>query len=769
MSRALLSTDDVGQQVTDLTVKAVKVFCPRTKSNFVSFMTDGRFMAAGTSKIDVIEGGTYVISGKVTLWNERVQVKLSSIKPAETGDNETVLIATFLADNITGLGKAISAALVEEFGEEVLDVLLNDPEKASSQVKNLTKEKAMSFCDIVTEKEEFFKEGLAARKLGLTQEQVKTLYGMGELSVEKIKENPYVLLSKGIADFTLCDKIAIESGFDTNSQIRAAAAISAAAEAVCDETKSTKLRPVQVRKKAFTMLNAGECKKLSSDEFSEIYPASCQMAVDNKEIAVFGFADDKCSAADPLDTEAFISPLHYFKAEAAIKKRIEKFLSMKVKIPLKAESDRIMSNYADKVGIVLDEAQKSALHLCMYCPLCIITGGPGTGKTTIMGILANYFRDKDITCVFAAPTGRAAKRLAESTGSPAATIHRLLGVRPVDDMTGNQFFLHDHSDPIKARVIVIDEMSMVDTELFERLLDATDEQTSLILVGDPDQLPSVGCGNVLRDLLSGRSIPSARLTYTHRQTDDSSIASNAYRILNGEPLIADGIDFEIIKTSNDEEAFERVKAMVKGMQGEDSVFLTPTKNENVMLGTVKLNSMLQELFVSEAGGKDELPSVKRGSSAAFYEGDRVMQTRNDYSAEWIDPVTNKTEQGVFNGEMGTVDSIDMIEGTMTVVFDDGKTVKYTKKMLEDIELAYAVTVHKSQGCEFEHVVILLGKMNALLYKRNLLYTAVTRGRTKVTIVDSGDTLARFLRGLRDEERATSLKDFLAIIDHKRGL
>ncbi|MBP5775052.1 MAG: AAA family ATPase [Clostridiales bacterium] len=493
------------------------------------------------------------------------------------------------------------------------------------------------------------------------------------------------------------------------------------------------------------------------------------MAVDNKEIAVFGFSDDKCSATDPLDTEAFISPLHYFKAEAAIKKRIEKFLSMKVKVPLKAESDHIMSRYADKVGIVLDEAQKSALHLCMYCPLCIITGGPGTGKTTIMGILADYFRDKDITCVFAAPTGRAAKRLAESTGSPAATIHRLLGVRPVDDMTGNQFFLHDHSDPIKARVIVIDEMSMVDTELFERLLDATDEQTSLILVGDPDQLPSVGCGNVLRDLLSGRSIPSARLTYTHRQTDDSSIASNAYRILNGEPLIADGIDFEIIKTSNDEEAFERVKAMVKGLQGEDAVFLTPTKNENVMLGTVKLNSMLQELFVSEAGGKDELPSVKRGSTAAFYEGDRVMQTRNDYSAEWIDPVTNKTEQGVFNGEMGTVDSVDMIEGTMTVVFDDGKTVKYTKKMLEDIELAYAVTVHKSQGCEFEHVVILLGKMNALLYKRNLLYTAVTRGRTKVTIVDSGDTLARFLRGLRDEERATSLKDFLAIIDHKRGL
>ena len=318
-------------------------------------------------------------------------------------------------------------------------------------------------------------------------------------------------------------------------------------------------------------------------------------------------------------------------------------------------------------------------------------------------------------------------------------------------------------------MIVIDEMSMVDTELFERLLDATDESTSLILVGDPDQLPSVGCGNVLRDLLSCRSVPSARLTFTHRQNDDSSIASNAYRILNGEPLNADGIDFEIIKTDDDEEAFGKVKEMVRGMRDEDTVFLTPTKNENVMLGTVKLNSMLQEMFVSEAGGKEDLPSVKRGSSASFFEGDRVMQTRNDYSAEWLDPLTGETEQGVFNGEMGTVDGVDPIEGTMTVLFDDGKTVKYTKKMLEDIELAYAVTVHKSQGCEFENVIILLGKMNALLYKRNLLYTAVTRGRSKVTVIDSADTLSRFLRGTREEERSTSLKDLLAIIDHKRGL
>lgn len=769
MSRPVLSADDVGQQVTDLTVKAVKVFCPRTKSNFVSFMTDGRFMASGTSRVDVIEGGIYVISGKVTLWNERVQVKLSAIKHADTEDNGTALVAAFLTDNLPGAGKILSGLLAEAYGEEVLDVLLNDPKKAAKKIKNLSEDKAMSFCDTVTDNEAFFREGLAARKLGLTQEQIKTLYGMGELSVEKIKENPYSLMSKGIADFQLCDRIAIGSGIEVLSDIRAAAALAEACEAVCDETKSTKLLPVQVRKKAFSMLNAGECAKITSEDFSKVFPDACKIAVDNKDIAVFKFSDDKCQAADPLDDEAYMSPLHYFKAEAAIKKRIEKFLSMHVNVPLRAESDRIMSKYADKVGIVLDDAQLNALHLCMYCPFCIITGGPGTGKTTIMGILAEYFREKNITCVFAAPTGRAAKRLSESTGSPAATIHRMLGVRPLDEMGGNTYFVHDHTDTIKARVIVIDEMSMVDTELFERLLDATDESTSLILVGDPDQLPSVGCGNVLRDLLSCRAIPSARLTFAHRQNNDSSIAANAYRILSGETLVADGADFEIIRTADDEEGFAKVKEMIKGMQDEDSVFLTPTKNENVLLGTVRLNSMLQELFVSEAGGADELPCVKRGSSVSFYEGDRVMQTRNDYSAEWLDPVTGETEQGVFNGEMGKVDSVDPIEGTMTVFFDDGKMVKYTKKMLEDIELAYAVTVHKSQGCEFEHVIILLGKMNALLYKRNLLYTAVTRGRSRVTIIDSNDTLSRFLKAVHGEERVTTLKGLLEIIDHKRGL
>jgi exodeoxyribonuclease V alpha subunit len=281
-------------------------------------------------------------------------------------------------------------------------------------------------------------------------------------------------------------------------------------------------------------------------------------------------------------------------------------------------------------------------------------------------------------------------------------------------------------------------------------------------VGDPDQLPSVGCGNVLRDLLSGKSVPSARLTFTHRQNDDSSIASNAYRILGGEPLVADGIDFEIIKTSGDEEAFERVKAMIKGMQDEDAVFLTPTKNENVMLGTVRLNAMLQDLFISEAGGRKELPSVKRGTSALFFAGDRVMQTRNDYSAEWLDPATGKTEQGVFNGEMGTVDSVDPIEGTMTVVFDDGKTVKYTKKMLEDIELAYAVTVHKSQGCEFDHVIILLGKMNALLYKRNLLYTAVTRARELLIAVGDENCVRKMAANNTKAKRYSALQDFLVM-------
>ena len=306
-------------------------------------------------------------------------------------------------------------------------------------------------------------------------------------------------------------------------------------------------------------------------------------------------------------------------------------------------------------------------------------------------------------------------------------------------------------------------MSMVDTMLFRHLLDAVDKGTSLILVGDPDQLPSVGCGDILRDLLSCGSIPKIRLDALHRQSDDGTIASNANLILEGSEPKSSGDDFEVISCKTEEEAQETIARLVIEHKDEDLICLTPTKNENVALGTVQLNKLIQALE-----DKDDLKVIKRGQSLVLHIGDKVMQNKNDYSTEWIDPVTGEVLQGIFNGELGVISDIDPLKGSVTITFDEGKTAEYKGKLLENIDLAYAVTVHKSQGCEFDRVIIALGKMNALLYKRSLLYTAVTRGKMNVTIVELEGTLQKFLKAPKGEVRQTCLKDLLKTVDFRRN-
>ena len=272
----------------------------------------------------------------------------------------------------------------------------------------------------------------------------------------------------------------------------------------------------------------------------------------------------------------------------------------------------------------------------------------------------------------------------------------------------------------------------------------------------------VGCGDILRDLLSCDSIPKVRLDALHRQTDDGTIASNAGLILDGRAPNCVDSDFELITCTSEDEAQETIARIVLEHKDEDMICLTPTKNENVALGTVQLNKMLQSLE-----DKDDLKIMKRGQ-ITLHVGDKVMQNKNDYSTEWIDPATGEVLQGIFNGELGVVSDIDPLKNTVTITFDEGKTAEYKGKLLDNVELAYAVTVHKSQGCEFDRVIIALGKMNALLYKRSLLYTAVTRGRMNVTIVECEGTLAKFLKAPKGDERRTCLNDLLKTIDYRRN-
>ena len=705
--------------------------------------------------------------------NNRPQVTLKKISvDEEAGDS--LLIASFLSDNISGLGKTTAEALASRFGKEVLKVLTETPELASTEVSGLSSSRAMAICDQLVEEYEFFEQGLEAKLMGFSQAQIKMLKNLDRLDCEEIRKTPFALMGHGVAGFELLDRIALCEGVSPVAKERIAAALYQSCMYLHEETKSTALVPQDVRKRALEYVNSHE-SKITSEQFTEVFRDAAAMAIDDKKIAVYKYDSGKCAVCDVEDPDARFATMSYFASELAIERRINEMLKSKTVPPPRDESDRIMKEVASDLGIIPDKSQLDALYLCMYSPISVITGGPGTGKTTIMGVLGEYFRRSKISCVFAAPTGRAAKKLSEACGSEASTIHRLLGVRRTintddedlpDDRSGQYnslLFAHGKDNPIICRVIVIDEMSMVDTMLMRHLLDATDKGTSIILVGDPDQLPSVGCGDILRDLLSCRSIPSIRLEALHRQSDDGSIAANANLILEGNEPKSSGDDFEIISCKSEEEAQETIARLVLEHKNEDLICLTPTKNENVALGTVQLNKLIQALEV-----KDDIKVLKRGQSLVLHIGDKVMQNKNDYSTEWIDPITGEVLQGIFNGELGVISDIDPLKGSVTITFDEGKTAEYKGKLLDNIDLAYAVTVHKSQGCEFDRVIIALGKMNALLYKRSLLYTAVTRGKMNVTIVECEGTLGKFLRAPKGDTRETCLRDLLKTVDYRRN-
>ena len=747
------SKDLIGKDINDIIVVAVKkIYC---NNGFVIFACDGRFTVKGNYGIDIVEGSSYKISGKVGMYGKDIQISASSIELVKGEDDSLKLIANFLQDHFEGLGKKTAEKLTAQYKERVLDVLLETPKEAAKEVAGLSSAKALLYSETIDRDEAFLRSLMDLRLLGLSKAQSLEAYDeFGLTAAEDAKENPYRLLRCNGIGFETCERIAVDKGMDLIDPLRFAGAVEAVLFELHMSTGSTYFTPDTVKSHAMTLLFKGE--SYNEDLVDPVYFDALELAVKNRSVVIYRFTEDKCEGCKADDAGARIALRLYFTAEADIKREIESFVKAKVKSPDRSKASKRIFSLASEMNIVPDNMQEEALLLSMYQPICVITGGPGTGKTTITGILAEHFRREKIKCEFCAPTGRAAKRLSEASGVKANTIHRLLQMN--SDPSENIRFGRNRDNPIDARVIVVDEASMIDTLVFAALLKAIKKDSSLILIGDPDQLPSVGAGNVLEDILSCAAVPRVRLQYVFRQKDESSIASNSRRILEGTDPVPNKTDFEIIRTDSDEDALAIVKELyIPALtRGEDTLILSPTKQN--LLGTVNINLELQSSVIPS-----DIKGIRIREGLTIHEGDRVMQVKNNYKAEYYDPDEMATMSGVFNGETGTVGGKDYLTNMVDILFDDGRRVGYDQKMLADIELAYAVTVHKAQGCEFDHVIVALGKMSNMLSNRKLLYTAVTRGKKKVTVVDSCGRLSKMISSGYRNIRDTSLGDFLRIV------
>ncbi len=416
--------------------------------------------------------------------------------------------------------------------------------------------------------------------------------------------------------------------------------------------------------------------------------------------------------------------------------------------------------------IELDDLQRSAACMAVSRAVLLISGGPGTGKTTTINTIIRYFHSEDMEVLLCAPTGRAARRMAEATGYEAQTIHRLLGVHPVgEELDAGAVFEKNRENPLEADAIIVDEMSMVDLFLFHSLLKAVMPGTRLVCVGDVDQLPSVGPGQVLRDLLESGVFHSVRLTRIFRQAAQSDIVMNAHAINEGRPIRLDNHsrDFFFLPRDNAPVIYKHMVQLIRDKlpsyvhctTGEIQV-LTPMRKG--MLGVEQLNRVLQETLNPPEPGKRE---CQRGD-LLFREGDKVMQIRNDYNLTWEVrghygiPVDKG--QGVFNGDFGIIREISAAEQKVTVIFDENRTVEYPFSALEELDLAYAATVHKSQGSEYPAVILPLLSGPPALFTRNLLYTAVTRAKSLVVILGSRGTVEQMIRNTGENRRRTGLAD-----------
>ena len=644
---------------------------------------------------------------------------------------------------IKGIGAALAGRIVRHFGSDTLRIVEEEPERLA-EIKGISEKKAHEIAIQIAEKSEMRKVMMFLQKYGISLNLGAKIYQKyGDSVYSVLQENPYRLADdiSGVG-FKIADEIAYRIGIHTDSDYRIKSGM------------------------VYTLLQAtGEGHVyLPKDELFQ--RAAELLGVDSSymEKHLVDLAMDRKIVQKEQGDQILIYPAQYYYLElntARMLRELDIFCPEDEKIV-----ERRIVQIEKETGTVLDEMQKKAVQEAAGHGLLILTGGPGTGKTTTINAIIRYFEGEGAEIRLAAPTGRAAKRMTEATGYEAQTIHRLLELSgmPEDDREGQPIhFERNAENPLETDVIIIDEMSMVDIHLIHSLLMAVTAGTRLILVGDENQLPSVGPGNVLRDIIRSGQFPVVELKKIFRQASESDIVVNAHKINKGEQVEINNKsrDFFFLKRYDADIIIRVVIALIqeklpKYVEAKPFEIQVLTPMRKGLLGVERLNQILQRYLNPPDASKKE----KEIGQGLFREGDKVMQVRNNYQLEWEIRgrygIPIEKGVGVFNGDTGIIKTINEFAETAEVEFEDGRWAEYSFKQLDELELAYAVTIHKSQGSEYPAVIIPLLSGPRMLMNRNLLYTAVTRARKCVTVVGSEETFRDMIRNEKQQRRYSSL-------------
>ena len=642
---------------------------------------------------------------------------------------------------INGIGPVTAKRIVKKFGVETLNILDNNIERLK-EVEGIGEKKYKIIYESYIDNKDLKDIIMFFQKHGVTINQCLKIYKkFGPDSKEIVSKNPYVL-SDDIAGigFLTADKIAKSIGIEDNSDFRIRSGIT------------------HVLNNFSGLGNTYMPKERLIVECQRVLMVEKELVEQNIYNSVL---ENKLKVEKINDIEA-VYTLPYYFCELGVTNKIIT-LSIENFQTINSDVGFEIKSFEKKNKISFAQSQKEAITGAFENGIEIITGGPGTGKTTIIKCIIEIYENNGMKVLLAAPTGRAAKRMSESTGREAKTIHRLLEMGVSDDE--NSFFGRGEDEPLEADVIIIDEASMIDIMLMNSLLKAIRLGTRVIIVGDVDQLPSVGAGNVLRDLINSNFIKVVRLKEIFRQGKESMIIVNAHKINNGElPHInkKDG-DFFFDSREHNEEILQTIKDLINRRLPKfnsnwnslkDIQVLSPSRKG--MLGVDNLNKELQEILNPPNKYKKE----KKNKEMIFREGDKVMQTKNNYSLNWnrVSGVGEEEGVGVFNGDMGFIEVINEEKNTLTVVFDDERRVLYDYMYIDELELAYAITIHKSQGSEFKVVITPTFMGSAFLMNRNILYTGITRAKELVVVVGSQKALKYMVDNTNNTERYSSLKE-----------